>query len=143
MSSQKDRLEESINICLVNDEIDRLTMDSVASKIQESYPSGIKNYSIDIRHASYENLSDCKKSEILFFLYASDENVKQITSFSKKYQILTISYHQRRLEDNVDISLHLGRKIVPYLNMKAIQKKDIQLNNTLLRISKIYSKGDE
>ena len=143
MSSQKERLEESINICLVNDEIDSLTMGSVVSKIQENYPSGIKNYSIDIRHASYKNLSNCKKSEILFFLSASDENVKQITSFSKKHQILTISYNQDRLEDNVDISLHLGRKIVPYLNMKAIQKKDIQLNNTLLRISKIYSKGDE
>lgn len=143
MSSQKDKLEENINICLVNDEIDRLTMDSVASKVQESYPSGIKKYSVDIHRANYENLSNCKESEIIFFLFATDKNVKQLTIFSKKHQILTISYHQERLQDDVDISLDIGRKIVPYLNMKSIQKKNIQLNNTLLRISKIYSKGDE
>jgi len=62
--------------------------------------------------------------------------------FSNRYKILTIAYDNKMLKNGVDISLFLGRKIVPFLNMKSISKKNIKLDNMLLRISKLLVKED-
>jgi hypothetical protein len=53
-----------------------------------------------------------------------------------------MSYDPKYLEKGVNASLFLGRKVTPYVNMNALRKNGIELDNVLVRISKIYSNED-
>jgi len=140
MSSQKEKLKNTINICVLHDKIDKNLALSLIDKTDNSYPNGIKNYKIIFTKNNYANIENCENSQLLFLFNTDDNNIKKTLEYAQKKKILTISYDQKLLENGVDISLFLGRKIIPYINVENIVKKDIVLNNILLRISKIYKR---
>jgi hypothetical protein len=51
-----------------------------------------------------------------------------------------MSYNNHYLEYGVGSSLFIGKKVVPYLNTEAIFNNKLEIDNILLRISKIYKK---
>lgn len=53
-----------------------------------------------------------------------------------------MAYDAKYLEQGVHASLFLGRKVTPYINLNGMRKNEIELDNTLVRISKIYSNED-
>jgi len=73
----------------------------------------------------------------------SEENIEKALSFSYKYSLLSVSYDERLLDKGVELSMFLGRKVTPYININSLRKSGIELNNVLLRISKIYEGGDK
>lgn len=139
MSSLKSSIKNSIDICLVYDEMDEKVADDFVIRTKENYPNGIKNYPVKIHKVS-KDLNSCSSSQLLFLLSANLKFLQETIEYSKKNKIIVISYDSTLLEKDADISLFLGRRIVPYLNMKSMIDKDIQLDNLLLRISKIYVK---
>ena len=142
MSSQKEQLRERIDICLVSEEIDEKFVDSLAQKIDDDYPHGIKNYKINFIKTRYAQKEVCQEAPLAFLFNTEKNNLRSFVTFAKEQKILTIAYDDKTLKDGVDISLFLGRKIVPYLNMRTILGKKIELDNILLRISKLYSNMD-
>lgn len=142
MSSKKKNLKKSINICLVSDTVDELSENILIQKLQNNYPNGIKKYKIQLIKTNYSNIKLCMNSELAFLFNTHDEQINTFVKFSNRYKILTIAYDNKMLKNGVDISLFLGRKIVPFLNMKSISKKNIKLDNMLLRISKLLVKED-
>ena len=139
MSSQTNDIKDEINICLLRDDIDERTATSLIEKTNKYYPNGIKNYQINFIKTNYSNINQCINTAASFLLNSNDPNIKHALEFSHAHKILTISYDSKLLKDGVDISMFLGRKVTPYINAKSIRNKDIELNNTLLRISKIYN----
>lgn len=139
MSSQKNDIKNKINICLLRDEIDERTALLLIERTNKYYPNGIKDYQINFIITSYANISECINTSASFLFNSNDANIKEALEFSHAHRILTISYDSKFLKDGVDISMFLGRKVTPYINAKSIRNKDIELNNTLLRISRIYN----
>lgn len=143
MSSQIDKLSSKISICIISEEVDKLSAMTLIEKSNENYPDGIKNYTINYIYVDYTDIDECKTSKLAFLFNSDKKNIDDFLQFSLENKILTLSYSKEFLKNGVDISLFLGRKIVPYLNIDSIKKKGIQLNNLLLRISKIYAKEDD
>lgn len=142
MSSQKDKLKDEISICVLHSTVDENSAASLIGKVAKNYPDGIKNYKIKLISSSYSNIDSCLNTQLLFIFNSDDKNIKKSIEFSNNNSTLTMSYDSILLKDGIGVSLFLGRKITPYINVKAVQKNGIELNNVLLRISKIYSEDD-
>lgn len=138
MDNQKTKLKDKINICVLYEQVDQRTALTLIDKIKNNYPNGLKDYKINFTHDNYSNIATCKDSQLIFLFNSSEKNIADTLALSKKQKSLTVSYDDTLLSNGVEISLFLGRKIVPYINIKALQKNGMEMDNLLLRISKIY-----
>lgn len=143
MSSQKNRLKDNIQICVLRDSMDEPVAKSFIDKLKNSYPNGIKNYPLKLINSSYSNIEECQNSHLLFVLDTSEKNIEKVLKYSAEHRLLTMSYDAKYLENGVNASLFLGRKVTPYLNLTATRKNQIELDNLLIQISKIYPSKDE
>ena len=142
MSSKKNKIQDKIVICVLHDRIDERIALSLMDKIDSNYPNGIKNYKIKLINSNYSNIDLCQNSQLAFMLDTGEKNIEKAIKFSNENTIFTMSYDAKYLENGVNASLFLGRKVTPYINMSAVSKNGIELDNALVRISKIYSNED-
>ena len=143
MSSKREAVKDEINICISRDDIDEKKADLLIKKTSSNYPNGIKNIHIRFKKTNFSNIEQCKESELIFLFNSNQTNIQGALNFSHRNTILTMAYDSNILESGADVSMFLGRKVVPYININSIQKKEIVMNNNLLRISKIYNKEDK
>jgi YfiR/HmsC-like len=141
MSTQKSKIINSINICLTYEPEDEMAAQEFISLTKANYPNGIQSHTIAFLKMSYENIGVCSNSHLNFILSANENFLKKVLLFSKTEKIMTMSYDDKLLDKGVDISLFIGRKISPHLNLQSISKKGIRLDNILLRISKVYTQN--
>ena len=143
MSSQKDRVENDLEICVLHDKVDATTALSLIEKVNNNYPNGLKHYKINLINSNYSQIHACQNSQLAFMLNADRRDIEKAIKFSSKHAILTVAYDEILLEDGVSVSLFLGRKVTPYVNMESLRANGIELDNLLLRISKIYDGGKD
>jgi hypothetical protein len=143
MSSQKDKLKDEISICVLHNAVDENSAASLIGKVNKNYPDGIKTYKITLISSNYSDIDSCLNTQLLFIFNSDGKDIKKSIEFSKNNGALTISYDSILLKEGIGASLFLGRKVTPYINVSAIRKSGIELNNVLLRISKIYSEDDK
>ena len=143
MSDQKLKLKNEIDICILHEQVDERVVLSLMDKINNDYPNGLKNYKIIFHHNDFSNFDSCKNSELIFLFNSSQKHIADAVHYSKQQKSISVSYDDALLSNGVDISLFLGRKIIPYINVKSLQKKGIEMDNILLRISKIYMETDK
>ncbi|MCK9373028.1 MAG: hypothetical protein M0P91_07505 [Sulfuricurvum sp.] len=142
MSSQKNSIQHQLNICIVHEKLDERDAYALIQKIRKNYPSGIKNYPIELLMSEYNNIEVCRKSQIAFMFDTDLRTITATVHYLNKNGIFSVSYNPNYLEYGVDSSLFLGRQVTPYFNIGALQQSRIELDNALVQISKIYSKGD-
>ncbi len=140
MSSLKNIINTNINICVLRDDFDKDSASFLINKITENYPKGIGKYNLVFIENNFSNVNFCKDSHLTYIFNSGDEQIKSALSILNKYQILTMSYNNKYLEYGVTTSLFIGKKVVPYLNTEAIFNNKLEIDNILLRISKIYRK---
>jgi hypothetical protein len=143
MSSQKEKVSDKIEICILHDAIDDRDAALLMDKINSNYPNGIKSNKIKLLSTGYNDLQICKNTQSAFLFNSNDKNIKKAILFLKRQKILSISYDAQLLEDGAEISLFIGRKVQPYINVQEILHNNIKLDNILLRVSKIYSKSEQ
>ena len=143
MSSQKNRVENDLVICVLYEEVDETTTFSLIDKVHDYYPNGINNHKIRLINSTYSQIDACQKSQLVFMLNTNNKDINKALTFSSKHDILTASYDERLLKDGVSVSLFLGRKVTTYVNMESLRTNGIELDNLLLRISKIYDGGKD
>lgn len=143
MSSVKKELGTTVEICLLHEKSDASTASMLQEKIINNYANGIKNYKLDIKKVLYSELDECAKSHMLFLFATNEMELKKSVEFSREKKMLTIAYDSKVLESGVDVSLFIGRKVLPYVNMGSIKRKGIELDGILLRISKIYREAQK
>lgn len=143
MSSQKERIKGNIEICVVNDKTDDRIAISLINKIHEAYAEGIKNYKINATNSTYFAIDRCQKSQLIFLLNTGDKNIEKALQYAHQNGSLSMSYDPKYLENGVNASLFLGRKVSPYLNINTLHKNGIEVENVLIQISKIYLNEDE
>ncbi len=143
MSSGKSTItKEKIDICVLHDKLDERPASSLIAKIDRNHPNGLKNYRLHATGAPYSNLGACENTQLIFMFDTDEKNIEKTIHFSRNHRILTISYDAGYLEKGVNASLFLGRKVTPYLNIDTLRKSGVEIDNTLVRISKIYSTED-
>ena len=138
MSSQKDKIDASIEICALYDRLDERVARSLGDKIKSDYPNGLLKYPIKFVLSDYSNVEACKNAQLAFMLNSDDEHIERALLYLRENGALAMSYDIGLLEKGADVSLFIGRTVTPYLNMKSISEKKILLDNLLLRVSKIY-----
>ncbi len=143
MSTLKEKREQKLEICLLHQKIDEQAALALQEKIINNYQTKIQSYDFEIKRTLYEREEECINSSLLFLFAGSVSQVKKSVAFSKEKKILTLSYDAKLLENGVDISLFIGRKVTPYINVGSIQSKGITMDNMLLRVSKIYREAEQ
>lgn len=143
MSSQKEKITDKIEICILHDAIDDRDAALLMDKVNNNYPHGVNSDKIKLLSIGYNDLQVCKNAQSAFLFNSNDINIKKAILFLNRQKILTISYNAQLLEDGAEISLFIGRKVQPYINIQEILKNNIKLDNILLRVSKIYSKSEQ
>lgn len=138
MSSQKEKIKESIQICVIHDKIDERSAISLIDKIHDAYPNPIANHPLSLTNTTYASIDKCQNSQLLFLLNTNNKNIEKALQYSHDHGAMSISYDPNYLENGVDASLFFGRKVTPYLNINALRKNRIEVDNLLIRISKIY-----
>ncbi|MEA3521919.1 MAG: hypothetical protein U9R50_03015 [Campylobacterota bacterium] len=143
MSSQKNKIEDEIQICILYEKVDTNAANSLTDKINSNYPNGIKNHKLNIIHSKYSELHKCQNTQLTYLFNTTTKNVIESINYLNQYSILTLSYDPVQLQYGVHASLFLGRKVMPYLNITRIYNDGIKLDNILIRVSKIYTKGEQ
>ncbi len=143
MSSQKEKIQDDIQICILYEDDDKNIALDLIDKINHNYPNGIKNHKLLLLHNNYTQLNSCQNTQLAYLFDTDSYTINKSINFLNQYEILSISYNPQLLQNGVHASLFLGRKVMPYLNIKSIKENGIKLDNILLRVSKIYTKREE
>lgn len=138
MSSQKEKIKDNIQICVVNDKVDERSAISLIDKIHDAYPNGITNHPLALTNTTYASMEKCQNSPLIFLFNSNDKNIEKALQYSHDRNAMSISYDPKYLENGVNASLFFGKKVTPYLNINALRKNKIEVDNLLIRISKIY-----
>lgn len=138
MSSQKERIKENIELCIVNDKIDERIALSFIDKLHDAYPNGINNHPLKLTNTTYSTIEKCQKSQLVFLLSSNENNIEKALQYAHTHTAISMSYDPIYLANGVEASLFFGRKVTPYLNINALRKNGIDIDNLLIRISKIY-----
>ena len=106
--------------------------------ILKKYKS-IKNHPLNIVLIKENNVKkDLKDATAIYLFNLSDEILDFVINFAIKNHIITFANKLEMLKRGVSIALSADRRVKPIINKKIIKKSDIQLNSTLLKVSKIY-----
>lgn len=143
MSNKREKVDEEIKICILYDKIDERDALSLIKKINTNYPNGIKDAKIKLQMGDYNSLDICKNSQSAFLFNSNEQNIKNAISFLNQQKVLSIAYDAQALENGAQISLFIGRKVQPYINIKEVLDNNIVLDNILLRVSKIYKESEK
>lgn len=143
MSNKKEKVDKEIKICILYDKVDERDALLLVKKINTNYPNGIKDDKIKLLMGDYSSLDICKNSQSAFLFNSNEKNIKNAISFLNRQEVLSIAYDAQALENGAQISLFIGRKVQPYINIKEILDNNIVLDNILLRVSKIYIKSKQ
>jgi hypothetical protein len=142
MSSQKINVQTQINICVLYNKLDERDASVLIDKIRKNYPFGIKNFSIVPIKNEYEKIGECRNNQIAFMFNADDQTINSAVRILNQNHLFSMSYNPNYLDNGVEASLFLGRKVAPYINIGALRENKIEVDNALIQISKIYSHGD-
>jgi hypothetical protein len=138
MSSQKELIKENIELCIVNDTIDERIALSLIDKLHNAYPNGINKNLLKLTNTTYSAIEKCQNSQLVFLFSSNEQNIKKALQYTRRKRAISMSYDPVYLANGVETSLFLGRKVTPYLNMDELHKNGIEVDNLLIRISKLY-----
>lgn len=141
MSSQKKSIKKEMNICILHTKLDEQYGSVLADKIKSNYPGGANSYPLVVNHTDYKNTNYCKSAQLVYLFNTDHQTLEKTLHMLNENKIISMSYDPSYLEDGVQVSVYLGRKVLPFVNIKSLKNNNIELNPVLLQISKIYQPG--
>ncbi len=134
----KQKIENnSIVIALMYNKVNYKNALSLKNKIDTKYRDGIQNYTIKTKLVLYSKISN-ENANIYYLLPTTTKNIKKVIMKANSNQALTFSYLNNDLKHGVMLSLIVGSKVKPLINLEAIRLHNISLRPVLLDISEIY-----
>jgi len=136
MSNVPAEPKKSVSVCTIHNKDDAASAERFSQMIQKNATGG--SVTLRIRHRTYEHAAECFDSQLLFLLNGSETQFSRLQKELGTKPIITVAYDPRMLEAGADISLYMGRSVMPYLNLGALRNKGIRFESVLLRVSKVY-----
>ncbi len=134
----KQKLDKnSISIVIYYSNLNYQSAKILKKKIDLKYKNGIKKFSIKTKLVSYQH-NEIIKANIYYLFPSSDSNIKTILKNASTVGALTFSYSKSMLSLGSMISINIGTKVKPIINLDAIKTNSISLRPVLLNISDIY-----
>lgn len=110
---------------------------SLKNKIETRYSNGLKSYKIEVQLVLYSNIEN-SNANIYYLFPTNSKNIKNVVKKANEKKALTFSYLKDDLKYGVMISLVIGIKVKPILNLNAIKVHNISFRPILLNISSIF-----
>lgn len=131
---------DSIVIAIMHNKNDYKNALSLKEKIEAKYRAGLKSYTINTKLVQYSQIEQ-NNANIYYLFPTNNSNIKSVISKADQNNALTFSYLNSDLKHGVMISLNIGHKVKPILNLEAIKLHNISFRSVLLDISHIYTKS--
>ena len=106
-------------------------------KIMDKYKDGLNERLISVKLASYAN-PETLKANIYYLFPTTQTNIKKILINLHETKTLTFSYSIADLDLGAMISIDIGAKVKPIINLHAIKDNNVSLRPVLLKISTIH-----
>jgi len=129
----------SIVIAIIYKNLDYKNALSLKNKIDSKYSDGMKSYKIVVKLTPYNKVENTN-ANIYYLFPSTHENIKKVIQKANENQAITFSYLNNDLRYGVMVSLKIGNKVKPILNLNAVKLHNISFRPILLNISSIYSK---
>ncbi|MEA3229139.1 MAG: YfiR/HmsC family protein [Campylobacterota bacterium] len=127
----------SIVIALVSSRLDCKSALLLKNEMNLKYKKGLKSYDLEIKNVLYSDIGDINAN--IYYLFPTDaKNIRKAIEKADKNRAVTFSYLEDDLKYGVMISLNIGHKVKPILNLDAIRLYDISFRPILLNISSVY-----
>jgi hypothetical protein len=125
-------------ICDINNNSDAVKFKQM---ILDKYKDGINGYKIEINIVNSVDINKKLNKKTIYYLFPTTKNkIKQIINSLQYSNAIIFSFDKEDLSYGSNISINIGKKIKPILNMSALKKKNISLKEALINISEIYYK---
>ncbi len=101
----------------------------------------IRGLSISVHVVSVEALTDyhhLRPAGIFIAEHLPNETLDAILAFGRRAQVLVISPHEGDVEHGVSGGISVSDRILPYVNMQALDASSIRLKHFFLRIAEKY-----
>ncbi len=128
-----------ITMALVYDKLDYKVALSLKEQIDFKYKDGLNSYDLKTELVLYSDIKNID-ANIYYLFPTKTENIIELIKYAEQNQALTFSYFKDYLKYGVMISLNIGHKVKPILNLDAIRSYNIAFRPILLKISNIYKK---
>ncbi len=131
--------DRKIHITIAYEDNNYKDMKFLKTSIKSKYPKGISGYKIDIDLINYNNFKKCKQNtNILYIFPSSEKNIKTLIKEYKKCHAITFASVKKYLKLDAMISIDVGKKVKPIVNLNAVKTSGISFKPVLLSISKVY-----
>lgn len=138
-SSLKPKPNETLALCIAHNALDYQQAVYLKKRLEQAN----RNFSPYVTTAPFTSLKQCEKSQLVFFLNSSEEQLQTALRTLPINKQITVSYDAQNLQNGVDASLFIGRSVRPYLNVDALNARQITIHPMLLRTSKLYIKDKQ
>ncbi|NPA58940.1 MAG: YfiR family protein [Epsilonproteobacteria bacterium] len=125
---------DAIKIIIYHDRATYKSAKLLKKKIDKKYKDGINKHKIETKLISY-NKKQSLKANIYYLLPSTKSNIKKALHYAKENNAITFSYSKSTLSDGCMISLNIGKRVKPIINLEAIKSGKISLRPVLLDIS--------
>lgn len=127
-------------ICIVHEAGDEKAAQTIESTLIAYYPTGLNYHSMTITRSLYARArTECIAHELLFLLDAPDDKIARIIRFASQNKKLTMSYDPRHVDAGALLSVHVGRRVEPILNVAAAKRSGIAFGTSLLQIARVQN----
>lgn len=131
-----------VTICIVHEDMDGAAARRFEALLKQNNTGRDEAHVLQTVSTDFTRLSKCKKSQLIFMFDTQPENLPRIRQTARKQRVILASYHADILPKGSDLSLYIGRSVMPYLNLRTLEEKNINIDPLLLRVSKIYRETD-
>lgn len=132
---KKKLIQGAVKIIILYSKADRNTAEQLKKNILSLY-STINHYPLHIYLKEYTSFQTLEPATAYYQLYGNKNAIIRVNKAALKNAILTFSYTKSYLSYGTIFSLHIGKNVVPIINISALKKSKIILNNIIFTIAK-------
>jgi len=129
---------DTIVIDILYDKANYKSALALKNKFYTKYKNGLESYKLKVELVLYSNI-DRSDANIYYLFPSKSTNIKKAVKQASNNNALTFSYLKDDLKYGVMVSLAIGIKVKPVLNLDAIKRYHISFRPILLNISTIYT----
>lgn len=136
----KNKLQNgAIVITVLYDKKDRETAKKIQKIILNKYGKGIMNNPVKVKLINCDDFVKQKpKTTLLYILRMTPEKLKKVCNRGQEKNYIIFSYDKALLAYGANLSISVGKKVKPIINMASLKENNISFRPAMIAISEIF-----